>query len=71
MSKQQINLSPDLKKLEDDGYEIAILAGHLILYNVPYVNAKMQVKRGVLASTLDLSGERTITPRTHVVKFAT
>lgn len=70
MSQPQINLSPDIKALIDDGYEIAIKAGHLVLYNVPYVNQQKEVKRGTLVSTLDMAGNVTVKPSTHVVMFA-
>lgn len=70
MSRQLINRSPDLKALIDDGYEIDVKAGHLVVYNVPYVNTQKQVKRGVLVSTLDLTGNITTTPSTHVAMFA-
>ena len=70
MSRQPINLSPDLKQLEEDGYEIEIQSGHLILHNVPYVNAQRQVKLGKLVSVLDLAGDVTTKPKTHVAMFA-
>jgi len=49
---------------------IAIKAGHLVVYDVPYVNAKREVKRGTLVSLLDLAGEVTVPPKTHVIMFA-
>ena len=70
MSRQLISRSPDLKRLEDDGYEIEIIQGHIILHNVPYVDAQRKVRRGNLVSVLDLSGDRTVKPGTHVVMFA-
>lgn len=70
MSQQLISRSSDLKALRNDGYEIDVKVGHLVLYNVPYVNAKKQVKRGTLVSTLDMSGDVTIKPTTHVAMFA-
>lgn len=70
MSQQLINRSPDLKKLQDDGYEIAIKAGHLAIPNVPYVNSKGQVRLGTLVSQLDLAGDVTAKPGTHVTMFA-
>lgn len=70
MSPPPINRSDDLKALVDDGYELDIVSGHLVIYNVPYVNARKQVKRGVLVSTLDLAGDVTTTPSTHVALFA-
>ena len=54
----------------DDGYELDIKSGHLVIYNVPYVNAQKQVERGVLVSTLDLAGDITTRPSTHVAMFA-
>lgn len=70
MSRQLISRSDDLTTLVDDGYELDIVSGHLVIYNVPYVNAQKQVKRGTLVSTLDLAGDITKTPGTHVVMFA-
>ena len=37
---------------------------------IRYVNAQKQVKRGALVSTLDLAGDITTTPSTHVALFA-
>lgn len=70
MSQQPLNLSPDLKRLEDDGYEVEVRAGHLLVASVPYVNSKKEVKFGVLVSELTLAGEITTTPGTHVVMFS-
>lgn len=66
MSRLPINLSGDLKALVDGGYELDIVSGHLVIYNVPYVNGQKQVKRGALVSLLDLAGDVTTTPSTHV-----
>lgn len=70
MSQQLISRSPDLKALVDDGYEVGIVSGHLVIYNVPYVNADKEVRRGTLVSTLDLASDVTTKPSTHVAKFA-
>ena len=70
MSQSLINRSPDLRALADDGYDIDIVSGHLVVRNVPYVNAKRQVKLGVLVSTLNLAGDVTSRPNTHVAMFA-
>ena len=69
MSLQQISRNADLKQLRDDGYEVAIKSGHLVLYNVPYVNARKEVKRGTLISVLEVNGDDTIPPRDHKVFF--
>tara|TARA_R110000787_G_scaffold277351_1_gene386628 strand:- start:2139 stop:3320 length:1182 start_codon:yes stop_codon:yes gene_type:complete len=69
MSRQLINRSPDLAKLEEDGYELEIVSGHIVIHNVPYVDAQGKVKRGKLVSVLDLSGDKTVKPGTHVALF--
>jgi hypothetical protein len=69
MSSLLISRSADLKRLRDDGYEISIKAGHLLMANVPYVNASKEVKRGVLVTDLTLAGDVTAPPASHVVWF--
>lgn len=69
MSQEPINLSPDLRRLREEGYDIEIKWGHLLLKDVPYVNANREVKRAILVSSLDLAGDVTILPSTHVAQF--
>lgn len=60
-----INLSPDLQRLQNEGYEIEIRRGigvHLLLHNLPYVNSQRQVLRGTLVTPLSLNNDMTITP---------
>lgn len=64
-----LNHSNDLKKLENDGLELEINNGHLFIHNVPYVNAKKEIKRGTLVSTLNSANNKTLQPETHVVNF--
>ena len=70
MSPSPISRSPDLQALADDGYDVGIVSGHLVIRDVPYVNSRGQVKLGVLVSTLDLAGDVTTRPSTHVAMFA-
>ena len=69
MSQRLINLNPDLKKLRDEGFEIAIVSNFLVMRNVPYVNSKQEVKLADLVSELTLAGDKTTKPSTHVVHF--
>ena len=70
MSQQLINHSPDLKKLRDEGYELEIKAGYLLVHNIPYVNAERKILRGTLVSELTLkSNIATSRPETHVISF--
>lgn len=66
MSRRPIALSPDLLRLQNEGYDLAIRDGYLLVRDVPYVDANRTVQRGVLISKLELSGDRTNKPGDHV-----
>ena len=69
MSAQLINRSADLKRLRDEGYDLCIVGGHLLIKDVPYVNTSREVRRGTLVSKLMLAGDVTTKPDTHVAYF--
>ncbi len=71
MSQQLINHSPDLKRLQDEGYEIEVhRGGFLLIHHVPYVNKQKAIAYGTLVSELSLAhAERTSRPNTHVIAF--
>jgi len=70
MSLQLINHSPDLKRLRDEGYEIVVNGGFLLIHHIPYLNNKKEVLMGSLVSTLTLSNTTTTgTPDNHVIYF--
>lgn len=56
MSLQPFSHNADLKRLMDEGYEVEVYKGHLLIHNVPYVNNKKEVARGTLVSILEISG---------------
>mgnify|MGYP003556001701 CR=1 FL=1 len=66
MLQQQINHSWDLKKLRDEGFEIEVKGGHLVVHHIPYVNSKREIKFGKLISALTLNNNVTIKPDNHV-----
>ena len=65
----QINRSPDLKQLVDEGFEIEVKGGHLIVHHIPYVNSSCGIKYGTLITALSLNNDVTIKPDTHVMGF--
>lgn len=69
MSQQLINRSPDLKRLRDEGYNLEIRSGWLLLKDVPYVNSGTVVKHGILVAKLTLAGDITARPDDHVAHF--
>lgn len=70
MLQQLINHSPDLKRLQDEGYELEVKGGYLFIHHIPYVTHLREVKYGILVSELSLANsQRTIKPSTHVINF--
>ena len=62
--------SEDLQRLERDGFALELRSGHLLVHDVPYVNAAGEIARGILVSTLTLRPDgTTTTPDTHVAHF--
>src|SRR5438270_1704472 len=69
MSYKLINRSPDLKRLRDEGYDLAIRSGFLLVRDIPYLNSAKEVKRGTLVTKLILAGDVTERPDDHVAYF--
>jgi hypothetical protein len=69
MSQELINLNPDLKQLRDEGYYLEIRGAYLLVKEVPYVNSRKEVTRGILVSKLNLAGDLTQRPDDHQAQF--
>ena len=58
----------DLARLRREGYTVEVVRGngvHLLVHDVPYVNADRKVLRGTLVAPLELNAERTTSPITN------
>lgn len=69
MSDTLISRSPDLQRLRDEGYSVEVLQGHLVVHDIPYVNARREVVRGKFVCALSPQGDRTGPPPNHVMLF--
>ena len=69
MSHPLVNLSPDLVRLRNEGYEVEIRGSHLLVGHIPYVDSGKNVRYGTLVSELSLQGNKVVRPRSHVVHF--
>lgn len=69
MSARRIDHSPDLTRLRDGGYEIAIRKNFLVLSHGPYVTPDKTVAYGNIISPLTIVGQGTGVPENHVVYF--
>jgi hypothetical protein len=70
MSQRLISRSPDLQRLQNEGYEISITGGKLLIGHVPFRNAAGEVAYGILVSDLQLqAADTTAQPTDHVARF--
>lgn len=67
MSQKLIDLNDDLRKLRDEGFNVDIEGGCLVVRDIPYVNDQRKVCRGIIVSTLDMNGE-VLNPPTNIHK---
>lgn len=70
MCPKQIVLDPDLQRLQQEGYEIEVRSGHLLVHSVPYVNAHREVLRGIVVTNLSGNVGALGAPGDHQVWFA-
>jgi len=61
--------SADLARLVQDGHAVRIVNGFLVIDDIPFVNDAAQVQWGSFICPLDLSGDTTSGPSTHVMCF--
>ena len=57
MSERVIKLNPDLRRLQDEGYELEVRAGCAIVHSVPYLDERGNIQLGILVSQLELNGD--------------
>ncbi len=70
MSRQLISRNPELQRLINEGYDIEIRAGYLLVHSVPYATSNRQVARGVIVSELTTATPDVLgRPSTHQVHF--
>lgn len=70
MSDTVISHSPDLQRLREEGYDLEVREGYLIIRDIPYVNSKGKVAYGILVSNLTLNGDVAQRPEPHTVNFS-
>lgn len=69
MSRSLINRSPDLLQLVDEGHQVEIQNGHLVITGIPYLTPEKHLAWGALITPLELAGEKTCKPSDHTVYF--
>jgi len=71
MSNTLFDRNLDLRRLRDEGFELALSEGnnHLVVKSVPYVTTAQEVRFGTLIAELNQSGDVLNAPQDHVIYF--
>jgi hypothetical protein len=69
MSRLLISRSPDLRQLRDEGFDLEIAGGYLLVHHVPYVTTAKEVAYGTLVSELNFANGVTVPPSPHTIRF--
>jgi molybdopterin/thiamine biosynthesis adenylyltransferase len=65
LSPAPTSRSPDLRRLRDEGYSISLIAGLLVVDDIPFADTTRNVALGRLIVTLDMLGDCTAAPTRH------
>lgn len=62
--------NPDLQKLVDTGYAVAIEDGYLVVRDVPYLDDKLELQVGAIVTKYKSEDKKTISQEDHQIFFA-
>ena len=69
MSQKPVVLNSDIRRLLDEGYEVEVRNGYLLVHAIPYVNAQRMVLRATLVTDLNQNVGELLPPTDHQVWF--
>lgn len=69
MSTAPLARDADLRRLLDDGYDVSLVGGHLVVRQIPYVTIDKVVAYGFLAYPVTVSGDRVVSDTDHRIWF--
>lgn len=69
MSSAPLVRDPDISRLLDDGYDVVVQGGHLMIRHIPYLDDQRRVQYGYLAYPVTLSGDRFVSGTDHRIWF--
>lgn len=70
MSQPRLDRDPSLRRFREEGYNVRYKDGHLIVWDIPYLNAQGELKRGKITCPADLQDGVSSVPADHTVHFS-
>lgn len=65
MLQQLINHNPEILRLQEEGYDLEVRGGYLLIHHIPSLNSQGDLIKGTLVMQLQLSGDKVIKPNDH------
>lgn len=69
MSSAPLVRDPDLNRLLDEGYDVVVEEGHLIVRQLPFVNEAKEINYGFLTYPVTVTGDRIVSGTDHRIWF--
>jgi hypothetical protein len=69
VSRPPLRASADLARLANEGFDLDLVGGELVVRQVPFLDAEGRVRFGNLMMHLSLAGDETVAPRGHIAHF--
>ena len=69
MSTKPTVHNPSILRLIAEGYEVELVSQHLLVHSIPYLNAQLDVKLGMLACPYTEIGDKDTKPQDHTMWF--
>ena len=70
MQPLPLDLDINIRRLQDEGYEVSFSSGYILVSHIPYLNTTKELKYGILACPIEISGNGVAPPRDHIISFS-
>lgn len=70
MSTAHLGRDPHIRRLLDDGYDVGLVGGHLVVRQIPYVTVDKAVMYGALIYPVTVSGDQLVSDTDHRIWFS-
>lgn len=70
MFHQLVSRNPDLQRLVDRGYAVAVDSNHLVVRDIPYLDAELRLRVGAIVTSLTFIDQERVQQTDHQIYFA-
>ncbi len=70
MFQKLVSHNDDIKRLVEKGYAVAFDSNHMVIRDIPYLDANRQIQVGAIVTKLEFVDNERVTQQNHQVSFA-